>query len=64
MENYKCDLCGQAFTLRGHLKEHINSVHEGIKIINVNYVANLSADLETSHINIVHEEQKNYKDFS
>ena len=29
--DYKCDICGDAFSIQAHVKRHIQTVHEGRK---------------------------------
>ena len=68
----KCNFCGKGFSQTGHLKQHISSVHEGIRhkceICGKDFSAQYNLQ---KHIAIVHEGQKNQfqcekcdKDFS
>ena len=60
MKAFKCKNCDYKTTQKGHLKKHIESVHEGIKPAN-KFKCNI-CDYETvqnsklkKHINSVHE---------
>ena len=61
--NKKCELCGKTFCNEGYLKEHINSVHEGIKSFKCDTCGKAfsRAGKLKHHIMTVHEGIKKHK---
>ena len=56
INRYKCEQCEKAFRDAWHLKEHVSSVHEGLKSLQCKfcgkafgYVSNLSRHLKVYH---------------
>ena len=55
-KNHKCDSCGKAFFQGGHLREHINSVHNGQKDHKCDSCGKSFSQYGSlkKHINVVH----------
>ena len=59
---YKCNICDSNFSQKGNLKQHIDSIHIGIKRHKCNsckFAASGKGELNR-HINAVHEGKKNH----